>query len=449
MVLSTEYNIRGVNSIRPADLAARLDSESGAAPFVLDIRPESAFRADAIDRETTPYLADRVAGTAVTPAPWTFPAVASLVTGQYPHEHGAMRTSDAADRGATDLVLPPDLPEDRQTLPEVFAAAGYDTYGGFAFHMPFFALGGRFESHALYDDASAANVLGDFADWFARRDDERTFSYLHLGDLHEPVDPPARYWGEHDVDRDVDGLPRWRYETDSDPGPEGEHYREHRRRLYSAAADYVDDRLAALADAVTGRDDVALVVTADHGHNLGYEADDGLFHHTASMTEGVLHTPLEIINPPPGYPETETRLFSHLDLGELLVAIAGERPPEDAWFPGRIPAETVGLLGGENATWGREFSDEEFAWWNRMMRCVYEGTTKRQWNSVGDREEYELDPARPSWQSRTATGVEIPAADRALFETPLDDYKASAAAAEQDTDFDDAVADRLEQLGYL
>jgi len=49
VVLSTEYNIRGVNSIRPADLAARLDSGSGAAPFVLDIRPESAFRADAID----------------------------------------------------------------------------------------------------------------------------------------------------------------------------------------------------------------------------------------------------------------------------------------------------------------------------------------------------------------------------------------------------------------
>ena len=227
-----------------------------------------ALRADAIDPGTTPYLADRHVGSAVTPAPWTFPAVASLVTGQYPHEHGAMRTSDDADCGATDLVLPPDLPADRQTLPEVFAAAGYDTYGGFAFHMPFFALGGRFETHALYDDAPAASVLDDFADWFAPRDDERTFSYLHLGDLHEPVDPPARYWDAHDVDGDVGGLSRWRYETDSDPGPEGKHYREHRRRLYSAAADYVDDRLAALADVVTGRDDVALVVTADHGEAL-------------------------------------------------------------------------------------------------------------------------------------------------------------------------------------
>lgn len=227
-----------------------------------------ALRADAVDPETTPYLADRSAGTAVTPATWTFPSVASLVTGQYPHEHGAMRTNDAADRGATDLVLPPDLPDDLLTLPEAFAAAGYDTYGGFAFHMPFFALGGRFGTHALYDDAPATRVLDDYAEWFASRDDEGTFAYLHLGDLHEPIDPPTHYWDAHDIDRDVEGLTRWRYETDPDPGPEGEHFREHRRRLYRAAADYVDDQLAALGDVITGRDDVALVVTADHGEAL-------------------------------------------------------------------------------------------------------------------------------------------------------------------------------------
>ncbi|WP_255197780.1 sulfatase-like hydrolase/transferase [Halorarius litoreus] len=225
-----------------------------------------ALRADAVDPATTPFLATRLAGEAITPAPWTFPAVTSLVTGRYPHQHGSMRQSDAADRGATDLVVPPTLATEEPTLPELFAAAGYRTYGAFAFHMPFFALGGRFERHALYDDAPADVVLPDFADWVDDHADERTFSYLHLGDLHEPVEPPESYWERFDVDPTIDGLSRWRFRETPDPGPEGERYRDHRRRLYRAAAAYVDDRLAALHDRLPA--DVALLVTADHGEAL-------------------------------------------------------------------------------------------------------------------------------------------------------------------------------------
>jgi arylsulfatase A-like enzyme len=251
-----EFRRREVEPKRPGD-----DAPRHVVCVVVD-----ALRADAIDPETTPFLADRHAGTALTTAPWTFPAVTSLVTGRYPHEHGSMRQSDAADRGATDLVVPPTLPDDETTLPEVFAAAGYRTYGAFAFHMPFFALGGRFERHALYDDAPADTVLGAFGDWLAEHDDERTFSYLHLGDLHEPVDPPDEYWSRYDVDRSLDGITRWRYRGTPAPGPAGERYRDHRRQLYRAAADHVDDRLAALHERLP--DDTVLFVTADHGEAL-------------------------------------------------------------------------------------------------------------------------------------------------------------------------------------
>lgn len=253
-----EFRRRGRDPLEPA-----ADAPRHVVCVVVD-----ALRADAVDPRYTPYLAARQAGRAATPAPWTFPAVSSLVTGQYPHEHGAMRTTDDADREATDLVLPPTLPADRLTLPGAFDAAGYETYGGFAFHMPFFALGGRFGTHELYDDAAAESVLDDFVRWFANHGDDRTFSYLHLGDLHEPVDPPSQYWAAHDVDPEIAGITRWRYQTQADPGPHGERYREHRRRLYRAAADYVDDQLASVHDAVTARDDVTLVVTADHGEAL-------------------------------------------------------------------------------------------------------------------------------------------------------------------------------------
>ncbi|MHB9286918.1 rhodanese-like domain-containing protein [Halobacteriales archaeon Cl-PHB] len=39
-----------MSSIRPAELADRLESSTRDAPFLLDIRPESAFESGAIDR---------------------------------------------------------------------------------------------------------------------------------------------------------------------------------------------------------------------------------------------------------------------------------------------------------------------------------------------------------------------------------------------------------------
>lgn len=239
---------------------------AGDAPRHVVCVVVDALRADAVDPRTTPFLAARREGTAVTTSPWTFPAVSSLVTGRYPHEHGAMRGSDGADQSGAGRGLPDPVPGDRLTLPEAFAAAGYETYGGFASRTPFLALAGRFGTHALYDGASAVRVLDGFLDWFEPRRQGRTFSYLHLGDLEEPVDPPRAYWDAHGVDRSVDGLGRWRYEADLDPGQEGRRYREHRRRLYHAAADYVDDRLSDLRDVLGS--EVTLLVTADHGEGF-------------------------------------------------------------------------------------------------------------------------------------------------------------------------------------
>lgn len=275
--------------------SADIESDDHVVLVVVD-----ALRADAIDYETTPFLASLDGTTAVAPAPWTYPSVASLMTGRYPHEHGAIRQNDDPERGGDDIVLPPDLPEDEMTLAEYLAGAGFDTFGGFGFTMPFLALEGRFATHKLYHQAPAEHVLASYGRWINGRSADRTFAYLHLFDLHGPFDttPPDQYWETHDVDEDITGTQSWRY-TDQWHGSEVERYIEHRKRLYRAALDYVDDQLAAFAERLDDRyEDATLIVTGDHGDAFWEMAEFDSDHFTDPRPAyGVGHggTPFEAI----------------------------------------------------------------------------------------------------------------------------------------------------------
>ena len=226
----------------------------------------------------TPFLDSLSGTTAIAPSTWTFPSVTSLLTGRYPSDHGAVRqTDDFADSVADVVGLPPT--SDATGIAERFAGAGYDTYGGFGMLVPFLALGGRFRTHRLRADASADRVLGDHRSWLGERRDRPTFSYLHLADLHEPVDPPADYWRAHDVNASIPDVRSWRHQDVTEATPAVDRYREHRRRLYRAAVEYVDNRLAAyhrrLSDLLG---DVALVVVGDHGEGFWERADHAARH---------------------------------------------------------------------------------------------------------------------------------------------------------------------------
>ncbi len=229
-----------------------------------------ALRADTVDESPTPHLASMAGTAAVSPSTWTFPAVASLLSGRYPHGHGAVRRSDSFDDSVADMTgLPPQPGSDIDPLPDRLAGAGYRTRGTFAMIVPFLALSGHFESHELYRDAPAERVLEDHLEWLLDRRDERTFSYVHLGDLHEPVDPPADYWAAHDVDEAIPDVRTWRFEDVAEPSPTVERYRTHRRRLYRAAAEYVDNRLSAFRRRADGfLEETLVVVVGDHGEGF-------------------------------------------------------------------------------------------------------------------------------------------------------------------------------------
>ncbi|MFC7156118.1 sulfatase-like hydrolase/transferase [Halomarina halobia] len=302
----------------------------------------------------------------------------------------------------------------------------------------------------LVDDG--ARNIADTAVERAAAVDEPWFLFANFMDAHTPLRNLRQYdQSLHSVPNDWSSTEFSKWELNAD-GAATEEYTRNYRQLYAAAVDYLDrvaSDLVGRLRRVTDRE-TTVVVISDHGHNLGYPADDGLFHHTRSTTEGVLHTPCDVINPPAGYPAAVTRYFSQLSLGDLLVGLARDEPFDEGLVDERIPAELIGVLGGgESSIWYQPEEDADF--WNRMVRCVYdgEGTRKFQWDSLGASEEYELDPDRPSWQRRVATGVEIPAATKDLFDVELTEYKERAAATSREMDFDAAVEEQLDELGYL
>lgn len=302
----------------------------------------------------------------------------------------------------------------------------------------------------LVDDGTQ-NVAETFVERAAAVD-EPWFSFVNVMDAHTPLRNLYRF------DQSLHSVPnRWssneltKWELNMEGKVTGEYARNY-RQLYAAAVDYLDRTISECMGRVQRATDreTTFVIVSDHGHNLGYPADKGLFHHTRSMTEAVLHTPCEIVNPPPGYPASIDGYFSQVDLRALMADLAAGEPFDATLVSDRVAAELVGLFGDSDSVWRSEFDGDE-AFWNRMIRCVYDdrGPWKWQWDLLDERVKYRIDPDRPSWQREVEADVGIPPEARAPFDVDIHEFKQRAAEISQDLAFDGDVEERLEDLGYL
>ena len=217
---------------------------------------------------------------------------------------------------------------------------------------------------------------------------------------------------------------------------------EHHRNLFAAATEYLDRVVDDLVDWLHANtsEDTTVVITADHGENLGYEADRRLFAHRSGLTEGLLHVPLLVLNPPEEMGPVDDYV-SHLRLGELVTGLATGTVPDVT--DDVIPAERIGfnVPVNPNAT---PLRDED-----RAIRVAYEGTAKYQWDTLGNSRRYRLDPDRASWQELDAEGVDVNGYETALFKTPIGEYRQRVETADDRTAIvDDSVEERLADLGY-
>jgi arylsulfatase A-like enzyme len=269
---------------------------------------------------------------------------------------------------------------------------------------------------------------------------------LNFGDAHVPLRHNRHYDRNlHSADNEwtSDGVDIWDLVHD---GPKAhQEYLETRREVYGATIEYLDRKMIELYERVDRASPHAttLIVTADHGENMGFEMDDYLLNHKSSLNESLLHVPLYVVNPPSDAPDVVEDYTSHLELGDLVVALAN-----DDWTDisrSRVPAEVIGMSPGPSPP------GDEREYWDRMLRCTYEGTEKYVWDSMGSAKRYRLDHDRPCWQTCTDEEASVPVWATDLFERDIDGYKRDAVSDAESVaeDVDDQTRSRLEELGYL
>lgn len=280
--------------------------------YVLD-----ALRADHLScygykRKTSPNI-DRLAAEGVvfrkcfTPATWTRPAAASILSGAYPAVHGTQTRTN----GFSSLIPKlPGLLQDTGFDTAAFSAmANISIVGGFGQGFGYFAEVfrdkslvssrrtsttveegvGQLEGPARIALPRSEDINRHLFHWLRRGQVANRFALIWSIDTHVPYDPPPRF--DKFVDKDyrgnVDGSRESvRKASEQDAG--------RLINLYDSEISYNDYQIAQLLNELKRLglyDDSFLIITADHGEAF-YE--HGLFTHGNVPYEELIHVPLII-----------------------------------------------------------------------------------------------------------------------------------------------------------
>jgi arylsulfatase A-like enzyme len=215
------------------------------------------------------------------------------------------------------------LPPERRTLAEVLQRAGYATaaFTSGAWIMPSAGFRRGFDVYHEQPSSWPAEPPGGLPyeaftrglEWMRANRDRPLFVFLHNYLVHRPYRPPPPY------DRMFDVLPAG--------APEAEQL----RLAYEQEVRYGDDQIRALLeglDATGLADRTLVVVTADHGEQLG---EHGGLDHTYAVYDEVARVPLVMRLPgaiPAGVRIAEP--VSLADVAPTIVDLLGLPPLYDA-----------------------------------------------------------------------------------------------------------------------
>jgi arylsulfatase A-like enzyme len=294
------------------------------------------------DLDTTPFLSELAAESMVferayTTSTWTLPAHASLFTGLYPEQHGAIDVREGA------LVGQP-LDRSHTTLAEVLQSDGYLTLGvvGGPFLRRHYQLDQGFLYYSdlwegLHRNAGQLNRLA--FRWLDRHEGRPFFLFLNYFDPHAPYDPDGYPATDEAVfaelgfdihtfqpamlrERGIGGLPAEATAA--------------LRRRYDAELRQTDRSLRELVEGLRDRgllENTLVALVADHGESFGEHGlwgHGGPFFDEQARVPMLLRIPGETASPKRIAKPVSTAVLARLILRHLDVSA----PPSLTGLPG-------------------------------------------------------------------------------------------------------------------
>jgi len=379
------------------------DARSGERPRHVVLLTVDTLRADAIgsrpgEPSSTPNI-DRLAvdsmvfDNARSPAPWTKPAVVSILTGLSPVVHQIMRG-------------PTLVPDQLVTLPELLQGAGYRT--GAVGENPFLharynfdqgferyrmfpkmlgrSFGGRLVRYLGTAYPSTADLTDMAVEWVQTHVDDPFFLWLHYFDPHPPYAPPAEYLprtGPASMGNsfgDTSGVRAGAVKLDAAE-------REWVEELYMGEVRYVDDNVGRFLDYLKSSglyNDALIIFSSDHGEEFW---EHGGFEHGHSLYDEVIGVPLMVKLPglrAAGHQQanvsTESILPTTLDLLDIEVGDAAFSAATLSWA---WQADGIVPMTPTISTGLRYFEDRISVEWGPMKNI--------HWLVSGNNELYDLD----------------------------------------------------------
>jgi len=319
------------------------DSDGTRRPANAIIILLDTLRADRVGcygyaRDTTPAIDALAArGTvfeqAISPAPWTLPATGALLSG-----------------------LPPDLAFDgdsklQRSMIEDIAAAGFVTaaFTEAAFVSSYFGMDRGFdvfeeagalrtviENETVAGGTEGAGIVTTFAAakrWLTARGDEPFVLLVHTYEIHMPYkrtrwakkQPPGRL-------DDILEMSELRRMQKGELTPTEEEL-DYISALYDGGVRFADKHVGELLttlDTLGLTDETLIVVTSDHGEELGEHYPAFSADHGHSLKDELLLVPLIVVDPTQRWPQArvpwQVRLCDVLPTVVELLGVANSRP---------------------------------------------------------------------------------------------------------------------------
>jgi arylsulfatase A-like enzyme len=423
------------------------------------LRADKLSPFDASTRVRSPVI-DKIASEGTTflqaqsPAPWTKPSVASILTGLQPMTHGAK--TQAAVVPASAIFLGEHL-KGQGWATAGFIGNGYvsDKFGfdqGWDRYRNFIREGG---------DTDASSIFREAGDWAEAHKDEPFFLYVHTIDPHVPYDPPEEFLRLYDDRPDYAGQVRARSTGDllakaKKSPPQVTFDASDRKRLealHDGEITQHDVELGKFVDRLYRLgiwQDTLFVFVSDHGEEFD---DHGSWGHGHSVYQELLHVPL-VMRYAGGVPAGRrvASAVGTVDIAPTVLELMGMPPLPDAEGRSLVPLladdHPPGVVNAGMSEWGEERRVLTTSAWKLILRGNLTTAMFDLASDPGETQQKDVgDFPIAARFTRILQGQYLGATDRRNWMSA--EQGASRRLDTGEADMDPATCEQLKALGYV